>query len=389
VRLAASTLAQRLPGINSLSYTDAKAERTRAFLLEAIEALRPPRHFGFGSLESRSYDALVLRYVERRTVQQVMQELHLSRRQVYRGLTEAEAKLVAVVIDGIRAAAATAPSPTSEQPAEALVLELARLGEAKGDVDLADLVGETLSLLDPLARRRNVRIAWAGPRHGVLVLGDRTILKQAVVQMVSCALQVAEGAIRLELRHGDDEAQVALTFAATEPPVAARLADVQHIAASQGGRCSFSVTDLGRCALRLGFPLERPPCLLLVEDNADTVALFRRYLVGGPWQVHSVSDPHQALPTAQRLQPQAIVLDIMLPGMDGWTVIQELKSSPATAAVPLVVCSVVDDPELADALGADAYLKKPVSQEQLLSCLRHLLTGRGHLTGPDSSPEGR
>jgi CheY-like chemotaxis protein len=145
------------------------------------------------------------------------------------------------------------------------------------------------------------------------------------------------------------------------------------MAATQGGRCEFSLGDPKSCQVTLTLPRGRPASVLVVEDNADTVALYRRFLAGREWQLQIVSDPSQALEAAVRGQPRAIILDIMMPGMDGWSLLQALRAEPVTAGIPVLVCSVVDDPQLAAALGATAYVKKPISQEQLLSSLRRLL----------------
>ena len=76
---------------------------------------------------------------------------------------------------------------------------------------------------------------------------------------------------------------------------------------------------------------------------------------------------------ARHLRPLAIVLDLMMPGQDGWEILQNLKADAATADIPVIVCSVLAQESLAQALGADAYLRKPVSREQLLVVLDPLL----------------
>ena len=80
-------------------------------------------------------------------------------------------------------------------------------------------------------------------------------------------------------------------------------------------------------------------------------------------------DGHEALRLAEELKPAAVVLDIRLPGLDGWQVLQVLRADPDTADLPVVVVSVVDEQARGFALGADAYLLKPVSREDLLAAL--------------------
>ena len=73
-----------------------------------------------------------------------------------------------------------------------------------------------------------------------------------------------------------------------------------------------------------------------------------------------------------REQQKALQVDVMMPFQDGWEVQQRLKSEPATQHIPIIICSVLDDPELAFSLGAVAYLKKPVSQTDLGEALNGL-----------------
>jgi CheY-like chemotaxis protein len=68
-----------------------------------------------------------------------------------------------------------------------------------------------------------------------------------------------------------------------------------------------------------------------------------------------------------------ITLDVMMPNLDGWQVLRGLTSNPATARIPVAICSVLKEPELAFSLGARAYLKKPVDRMELVATLARLL----------------
>jgi CheY-like chemotaxis protein len=81
----------------------------------------------------------------------------------------------------------------------------------------------------------------------------------------------------------------------------------------------------------------------------------------------------QALALAAELQPRLILLDLMLPHQDGWDILQAFQNSPATRPIPIIICSVLNEPELALALGASDYITKPVSQVTLLAVLRRWL----------------
>ncbi len=109
--------------------------------------------------------------------------------------------------------------------------------------------------------------------------------------------------------------------------------------------------------------------IVLVDDDRASLDLMEVYLDGSRVRTIRARDGLQALDVVRRIRPTGVVLDIKLPRMDGWQVLAEIKADPATAAVPVVVASVVDDRPRALALGADAYLRKPVGRDELLAAL--------------------
>jgi CheY-like chemotaxis protein/anti-sigma regulatory factor (Ser/Thr protein kinase) len=119
-------------------------------------------------------------------------------------------------------------------------------------------------------------------------------------------------------------------------------------------------------------PTGELPVVVLVDDDRASLDLLSAYLDGSPAQVLRACDGVEGLEVIRRVLPAAVVLDIRLPRLDGWQVLAELKADPVTAAIPVVVASVVDDRPRGLALGADAYLLKPVGREELVEALRHV-----------------
>ncbi len=114
------------------------------------------------------------------------------------------------------------------------------------------------------------------------------------------------------------------------------------------------------------------PAVLVVEDDPRTAGLIGLWLTQEGYEVDFASDGVEALEKAGTLHPFAICLDIMLPRMDGWQVLHQLKSNPDTADLGVVICSALDNPELGFALGAADYCVKPLSRRHLLDRLRYL-----------------
>jgi CheY-like chemotaxis protein len=372
VALAGTALASRLPEVAAATTLEQRAARLRSLLLQAIELLRPPRRSSFGSLESRSYDVLTLRYVEGLSVREVCQELSLGPRQVHRALREAEAKL-ARVISGQVAGSELAAGTVGGDP---LAGELLTLDAQPMTVQLVPVLREALSLVQPLAERLGVTLQIEPLPESAPCLGDPAILKQLLVQFTSAALQASApgGAVSLALHAEREGPLLQLRFEAEPQRLhAERFAAAERIALSLGIQCRAELRACGRSEVRLRLRAGGPLRVLVVEDNPGVAELYKRYLAPMGWVVHVVADPRLAAEVARRNQPDAIVLDVMMPKSDGWTVLAQLRAQPETTSTPVVVCSVVDDPELALTLGASAYLRKPVSRSQLIAALRRSL----------------
>ncbi len=112
--------------------------------------------------------------------------------------------------------------------------------------------------------------------------------------------------------------------------------------------------------------------MLVVDDDPEVIYILEKYLRDNGYNIATAGDGDVALEKARSLQPFAITLDIMLPGRDGWEIIQELKNDPQTADIPIIVLSMLDNRQLGYSLGAAEYLVKPVSRKALLDRLQQL-----------------
>jgi CheY-like chemotaxis protein len=138
-----------------------------------------------------------------------------------------------------------------------------------------------------------------------------------------------------------------------------------------GSTFGFSVPGLPPQAHEFTSPgLRVVPVVVLVDDDRASLDLISAYLDGSPTRAVRARDGVEALELIRRVLPTAVVLDIKLPRLDGWQVLTELKADPATADIPVVIASVVDDRPRGLALGADVYLHKPVGRDELIDALR-------------------
>lgn len=112
----------------------------------------------------------------------------------------------------------------------------------------------------------------------------------------------------------------------------------------------------------------RKPIVLFADDNADARELYAYYLAQQGYQVELAEDGEQALRKVQLRRPDIILMDLSMPGIDGWELTRMLKTAPDTTSIPIVVLTAHShsaDRERARAAGCDAFLVKPVSPREL------------------------
>jgi CheY-like chemotaxis protein len=117
--------------------------------------------------------------------------------------------------------------------------------------------------------------------------------------------------------------------------------------------------------------------VLVVEDDANAFDLIASALGSAGYYAIRARHGDEAIRLAKDSRPAAVTLDLVLPGMDGWEVLKQLKSDVATRQLPVVIISMVDNRDLGMALGADDYFVKPVDRARLLDRLREITARRG------------
>jgi len=115
------------------------------------------------------------------------------------------------------------------------------------------------------------------------------------------------------------------------------------------------------------------PLVLIIDDQVDAADLIREHLTASGYRVHLTNDGADGIRLASELQPDAITLDLMMPGMDGWQVLKQLHDDQATTNIPIIIVSIIDESRQAVEMGARDYIMKPINPERLLAALRRAI----------------
>ncbi len=124
------------------------------------------------------------------------------------------------------------------------------------------------------------------------------------------------------------------------------------------------------------------PLILVVDDEHPARELLVSYLAPEGYETATASSGAEALEKARELRPDAITLNMLMPGKSGWETLCKLKNTPATAHLPIIIVSVVDQKDMGFALGAEEYFVKPIKKEVLVGAIRKHL--RPRMDGPST-----
>lgn len=291
-------------------------------------------------------------------------------------------------------------------------IEAGRLDLERESVDLPTAISELIGGMRPLASARGIDLSYSAEQ--VEISADRGRLRQMLYNLVSNAIKFTPpgGRVSLDARRdgpvvkidvidtgagiaSDDLERIFLEFhqagdAAQRQagtglglPLTRRLAEAHggsvEVRSEVGAGSTFTITlpagvgpepVAARAPERpLDSPRVRGREILVIEDDPGTVRLLRTYLEEAGHQVRVAVDGKAGLAAARDSPPGAIILDVLLPDIDGWEVLRELKADPAVRDVPVIVVTVVDERPLGLGLGAVDYFLKPVRREALLARL--------------------
>jgi PAS domain S-box-containing protein len=280
-----------------------------------------------------------------------------------------------------------------------------------------DALPEVLSTIDPLAMAKNIRLEHKLESKS-LVKADRVRFKQILYNLLSNAVKFTPtgGRISIDCLDEWDFVRVSVTDTGTgirpedqevifdefrqgegtadgvHEGTGLGLAITRRLVEQQGGRITLkSEFGEGSCFTfclpavepRAEVPaVEGPtrasvtmdsgrltPLVLIVDDEVPARELLASYLEP-EYRVAMAESGVEALKEAQRLRPDAITLDVMMPGSDGFETLVALRNNPATAGIPVIILSIVDQKQVGFALGAADYLIKPVRKPMLLETIR-------------------
>lgn len=363
----------------------------RRCLTSAIDALKPAPQVPLKAKAWRTHHLLYARFTEQFSQGEAASDLGLSVRHLRREETLALRTLAAYLWNHYSLGSKRRQSDETERQAQSNVSQtdtqtLSRRQELSWleqslpveSVDVEDLVQAVVNLLRPLAEASGVRICCRPVGNFPLVTIQRIPVRQALLTVCATALSSIEGGqVVIEIQDAGPQVRVAIEprgqrlLSPTGSDKSNRLGVARQLVEMSGGALQFTYCEesgqLSSAVVTL--PSAGAVRVLVIDDNVDTLRLIERYLSSSRYAFIGTRDPEQAVRLASEVVPRMIVLDVMLPGIDGWELLGRLSEHPRTRGVPIVVCSIVPQEQLARSLGATGFVHKPISRQALLSTL--------------------
>jgi PAS domain S-box-containing protein len=310
------------------------------------------------------------------------------------------------------------------------ILDLSKIEAGRMDVyvekvDLAAVVAEVRSIIEPLAAKNGNRLVITCAPDVGIVESDLTKIKQGLLNLLSNASKFTkDGVIQLAVTRSGEGADERVNFAVADSGIGMTqeqlaklfqafsqadssttrkyggtglgLAITRHFARLLGGDVTvtsevgvgsvFTIT-LPTTQQRAPSPAASAPTalereirtasgggqseltVLVVDDDAAAHELIGAMLSREGFRVVHASSGKEALALAEEVRPNAITLDVMMPQMDGWSVLTALKANPALADIPVIMVSMLNERGMGFSLGASGYLTKPIDRTRLTAIL--------------------
>lgn len=370
-------------------------------LTEAIESLRTDDCALSDPGMERTYELLYYRYVQCARQKDLARQLAVSVRQVRRE----QSRALEVLAEHLRhrfdlsLEQMAGPSETGQASEEEsdvtdiLSEELKWLRQEAGETaNLRAELESVFHLLQLLLEENSIRLdIEIGPSYSDLALAMPSIvLRQALLSLLTWLIKgIDPDHLSVQITEEDWHAELGIQTrnnVQRRPTAVDMNADALHDAERlfnlYGGTMATEERHNG-LLVTVRLPLQGVVPVLVVDDNKDTLQLMERYVAGTRYRIILNHDPKQTLLLVDEERPALVVLDIMMTSIDGWNLLRQIRDRLPSADCPIIVCTVLAQESVATSLGANEFLRKPVSRQTFLQALDRQCATLGRSPAPE------
>jgi CheY-like chemotaxis protein len=319
------------------------------------------------------FKSLHQRFLLGLTQEETAESFHMSVRNAQRVQAEA-IQVLAQNLWRLRSGPGTeksSPAPDWESQAE-LELESLRTCDPNAQANIADVLEAVVDLEANLASKRGFTVSVDYVQPGLVAAAHPMVLRQTLITAIAslASYVTSDLIVHATLEEGRVKLTLRCSVSRDQLPVGQDILDAiltppeTRVSLQHKGDQVF----LQFLTLAVG---ERD--VFVVEDNPDMVYFYRRCTSGTRFHVTHIPSPEKIFEAVEKQRPDIIIIDVMLPDIDGWQLLTHLKEHESTRHIPIIVCTVVKERDLAMALGATAFLPKPFPPHQFVEALDQAL----------------
>ena len=364
----------------------------RGIVAEGIDEIRPAQDVPADTRARRIHELLHLRYVRNLTQADTAEHLGITPRHLRREQREAVNLLARLLWEkvpegtpGLTRAVVGEEPPTSEDhdpDTEAQQwrtqvrheIDALRKRTPASVADVAEAMRGAVELGRALTSRHGVELELGGVPQGLLAAVHPSALRQILVTAIAAIVRaMTSGRIALEAKTIGDQVSITMTGSPLSITEDSDHYLIRELLTTLGGAFELRAEN-DRVSFVLSLPSTGSITVLVVEDNEDLVHFYERYIAATRYRIVHLAQGQRAVEVVEATTPDVIVLDVMLPDIDGWELLSNLHQHPRTRSIPVIVCSVIREEELALALGAASFVAKPVRRQQFVGALDRVIS---------------
>jgi CheY-like chemotaxis protein len=353
-------------------------------LIKAIEGLKPDPKAPNKAHAQGIYDLLLYRYIQQFHQNEISNQLGISirhlRRQQNLAINELARKLwIQYHLEQSFALPVQVEGPVGRRSdlSENTLLLISELDWLKNvpdqmSTDLSQAFDEIRDIIQPIADQKEIHLNYPKTTTG-LVLAHPVAFQQILLHIIT-----------LVVRHTQGKEIKVKTFYTPKNTIIDVISksSAQNISAEEGEWLNTirQLAEMSHCQIeilpscsqfkaKVVFETIKQLVVMVVDDNPELITMLSRFVSETRYRIVGESNPRVAITMAQQLKPDLVVLDIMMPQVDGLQLLSQIKHHPKLGKLPVVVCSVLPQKILAESLGASGFLQKPIQREAFLEAL--------------------
>lgn len=363
----------------------------RTTILHAIESLKPAPDTPPAAHTKQLYDLLNYRFVLKLTQEETAYRVNVSRRTINR-MQHAAVRALAGALWKRGQKAERSPDELSRWKEDPSTMEgaldiqapdwrsqvrreldslQAKAPDARSDV--GETIGNALGLMNALVSELGTHVEARSIQPDLIAAVHPVLLQQVLLSAVKrLAPHISDGQIITYARLEDGNVTITLAGTIASEGALSETGLISDIPTSEDISIEAHL-DGAQVFVWIRSPSADRVTVLVVDDNEDMARFYRDCTLGTKYYIAHITQGRELFGAIEATAPDVIVLDVMLPDIDGWRLLMRLREDPTTRPIPVIICSVVQEEDLALSLGAASYLPKPVRPREFIQALDQVL----------------